>query len=208
MKFLQVLTGKRDAAVRRPRVPLTVAAGFKDDAEARLPRARLCESLRGRLNVVPGSLLKVVAGGRAVSCRVGPASTGDEGQDRIRLNPRARKLLGVEVGQRVEAVVSLSPISSAAVPLEVAPAMKGDETDAEPVVRLSKEMRRNLGLSAGDYVNVQSGDHRLPARWRASTPWPAACSRWRWATWWRSSPTRPWCCSSTPRAAWTSPWAS
>lgn len=164
MKFLQVLGGKREAAVRRPRVRLTVAPGFSEDAEARLPKARLCESLRGRLNVVPGSLLKVVAAGRAVNCRVAASATEDEGRDLIRLNPRARKLLGVEVDGEVEAVVSLSPISSSSVPLEVGAALKGDEGEAEPVVRLSKEMRRNLGLSRGDYVNVQSGEHRLPAR--------------------------------------------
>jgi Mg-chelatase subunit ChlD len=164
MKFLQVLTGKRDAAVRRPRVLLTVAPGFKDDAEARLPRARLCASLRERLNVVPGSILKVVATGRAINCRVGASSTADEGRALVRLNPRARTLLGVDLGAEVEAVVSLSPISSSAVPLEVAPALKGDENEAEPVVRLSKSTRKGLGLARGDYVNVQSGDHRLPVR--------------------------------------------
>jgi Mg-chelatase subunit ChlD len=156
MKFLQVLTGKRDAAVRRPRVLLTVAPGFKDDAEARLPRARLCASLRERLNVV--------ATGRAINCRVGASSTADEGRALVRLNPRARTLLGVDLGAEVEAVVSLSPISSSAVPLEVAPALKGDENEAEPVVRLSKSTRKGLGLARGDYVNVQSGDHRLPVR--------------------------------------------
>jgi len=99
-----------------------------------------------------------------VNCRVGASSTADEGHDLIRLNPRARTLLGVAPGARVEAVVSLSPLSSSTVPLEVAPALKGDEHEAEPVVRLSRQTRRNLGLSRGDYVNVQAGDHRLPVR--------------------------------------------
>jgi Mg-chelatase subunit ChlD len=164
MKFLQALTGRRDAAPRRPRVALTVAPGFKDDEAARLPRARLCRSLRERLNVLPGSLLSLVHGERAVGCRVGASATGDEGQALVRLNPRARQLLGVEVGERVDAVVALSPISSSAVPLEVGAQVAGDEHDAEPVVRLSGEMRRNLGLADGQYVNLQSGEHRLPAR--------------------------------------------
>jgi Mg-chelatase subunit ChlD len=169
MKFLQVLTGKRDAAVRRDRVRLTVAPGFREDAEAHLPRARLCESLRERLNVVPGSLLKVVAAGRAVNCRVGASATDDEGLSLVRLNPRARKLLGVELEHEVEAEVSLSPLSSSSVPLEVGQGLKGDERDAEPVVRLSKEMRKGLGLARGDYVNVRSGDHSLPARVEVGT---------------------------------------
>jgi len=177
MKFLQVLTGKRDAAVRQPRIALTVAAGFKADAESRLPKARLCADLRERLNVLPGSLLKVVAAGRVASCRVAPSSTGDQGRDLIRLNPRARKLLGVEVGGPVEAVVALSPISSSAVPLEVGAALEGDEHEPEPTVRLSREMRRSLGLSRGDYVNVQSGDHRLPARVEPGTNGDGAVAR-------------------------------
>jgi len=164
MKFLQALTGRRDAVPRRPRVALTVAPGFKGDEAARLPRARLCRALRERLNVLPGSLLSVIHAGRTVGCRVGAGATGDEGQALVRLNPKARRLLGVEVGAQVEAVVALSPISSSAVPLEVGAQVAGDERDAEPVVRLSDEMRRNLGLSGGEYVNLQSGEHRLPAR--------------------------------------------
>jgi Mg-chelatase subunit ChlD len=164
MKFLQAFTGRRDAAPRRPRVALTVAPGFKDDAAMRLPRARLCRSLRERLNVVPGSLLSVVHGERTVGCRVGAGATSDEGLQSVRLNPKARELLGVEVGERVEAVVALSPISSSAVPLEVGEPVAGDEHDAEPVVRLGPEVRKNLGLSGGEYVNLQSGEHRVPAR--------------------------------------------
>jgi Mg-chelatase subunit ChlD len=164
MKFLQALTGRRDAAPRRPRVDLTVAPGFKDDEAQRLPKARLCRSLRERLNVLPGSLLSVVHGERTVGCRVGASASADEGHDLVRLNPKARRLLGVEVGSKVAAVVALSPISSSAVPLEVGDQVEGDERDAEPVVRLSDGMRRNLGLGGGEYVNLQSGEHRLPAR--------------------------------------------
>lgn len=169
MKFLQAFTGRRDAAPRRPRVALTVAPGFKDDEAVRLPRARLCRSLRERLNVVPGSLLSVVHGERTVGCRVGAGATSDEGLQSVRLNPKARKLLGVEVGERVEAVVALSPISSSAVPLEVGEPVAGDEHDAEPVVRLGPEVRKNLGLSGGEYVNLQSGEHRVPARVEAGS---------------------------------------
>ncbi len=169
MKFLQALTGRRDAAPRRPRVALTVAPGFKEDEAVRLPRARLCRSLRERLNVVPGSLLSVVHGERTVGCRVGAGATSDEGLQSVRLNPKARKLLGVEVGSRVEAVVALSPISSSAVPLEVGEPVAGDEHDAEPVVRLGPEVRKNLGLSGGEYVNLQSGEHRVPARVEAGS---------------------------------------
>jgi len=164
MKFLQALTGRRDAVPRRPRIALTVAPGFKDDEGARLPRARLCGSLRERLNVLPGSLLSLVHEDRMVGCRVGAGTTGDEGQALVRLNPKARQLLGVEPGARVDAVVALSPISSSAVPLEVGAQMAGDEHDAEPVVRLSDALRRSLGLAGGEYVNLQSGEHRLPAR--------------------------------------------
>jgi len=163
MKFLQALTGRRDAAPRRPRIALSVAPGFKEDEAARLPKARLCRSLRERLNVLPGSLLSLVHEERTVGCRVAAGATSDEGEARVRLNPKARQLLGVEVGSEVDAVVALSPISSSAVPLEVGDAA-GDAHDAEPVVRLSEEMRRTLGLSGGEYVNLQSGEHRLPAR--------------------------------------------
>lgn len=164
MNLLQVFSGRKDVVPVRPDVPLTVAAGFKEDAEDRIPRARLCESLRKRLNVRPGSLLKVIYEGRAVGCRVAISSKKDEGKNLVRLNPRARKLLGVVLGHRVVCPVNTTPISSSAVPVEVGPAVKGDEQDAEPVVRLSRELRKNLGLARGDYVNVKNGVHQVPAR--------------------------------------------
>ncbi|MDH5528008.1 MAG: VWA domain-containing protein [Nitrospirota bacterium] len=165
MKFLQVFSGRKDAAVpARPEVSLTVAAGFTEDKETRIPKARLCESLRKQLNVVPGSLLKVSREGRVINCRVGVSSKNDENKSLIRLNPRARKLLGAELGNPVTALVNTTPISSSAVPLEVAPAIQGDEQDAEPIVRLSLALRRHLGLTKGDYVNVKNGDAQVPAR--------------------------------------------
>ncbi len=164
MKFLQVFIGRRDAVVARPRLSLIVAAGFKEDADDRIPKARLCESLRKQLNVVAGSVLKVSYDGKVINCRVGVSSKTDEGKELIRLNTRARELLRVELGHHLEAFVNTTPISSSTVPLEVAAAIKGDERDAEPVVRLSRRMRDNLGLAKGDYVNIKSGDNQVPAR--------------------------------------------
>lgn len=164
MKFLQLFAGRRDAVPVKPALSLTVAAGFKEDAGGRIPGARLCESLREKLNVVPGSLLRVSHDGRILRCRVAASATGDEGKKLIRLNPRARKILAVEPGASIRAFVNTTPISSSAVPLEVGAAMKGDEKDAEPVVRLSRQMRTNLGLKKGDYVNIKSGDAELPVR--------------------------------------------
>ena len=164
MKFLQLFAGRRDAVPVTPALSLTVAAGFKEDAGGRIPGARLCESLREKLNVVPGSLLRVSHDGRILRCRVAASATGDEGKKLIRLNPRARKILAVEPGASISAFVNTTPISSSAVPLEVGAAMKGDEKDAEPVVRLSRQMRTNLGLKKGDYVNIKSGDAELPVR--------------------------------------------
>lgn len=165
MKFLQVFSGRKDAAVpAREEVQLTVAAGFTEDRDTRIPKARMCESLRKRLGVVPGSLLKVTREGRIINCRVGVSSKNDEGKNLIRLNPRARALLGVELGMPVGGLVNTTPISSSAVPLEVAPAISGDEKDAEPIVRLSKVLRGHLGLSKGDYVNIKNGDTQVPAR--------------------------------------------
>ncbi|MFQ5510089.1 MAG: VWA domain-containing protein [Leptospirillia bacterium] len=177
MKFLQVLKGRRDVERERPEVSLTVAEGFREDATARIPRARLCESLRAQLNVVPGSLVRLSALGRVVNCRVGVSARDDEGSDVVRLNPRARKLLGIDIGAEVAAAVNQSPISSSAVPLEVGAAFKGDEKDAEPVVRVSKQMRTNLGLSRGDYVNIKSGEHQVPARVEVGAKDDAATAR-------------------------------
>ncbi len=164
MKFLQLFAGHRDAVPVTLALSLTVAAGFKEDAGGRIPGVRLCESLREKLNVVPGSLLKVSHDGRILRCRVAASATGDEGKKLIRLNPRARKILAVEPGASISAFVNTTPISSSAVPLEVGAAMKDDEKDAEPVVRLSRQMRTNLGLKKGDYVNIKSGDAELPVR--------------------------------------------
>lgn len=164
MKFLQVFSGRREIVPARPSVTLTVAAAFKEDAADRIPKARLCESLRKRLNVVPGSLLRVSFAGRIVNCRVAVSSKDDENKDLVRLNKRARDLLCAELGRLVEAMVNTSPISSSAVPLEVQPALKGDEQEAEPMVRLSNHMRGHLGLSTGDYVNVKSGDTQVAVR--------------------------------------------
>jgi Mg-chelatase subunit ChlD len=164
MKFLQLFTGRRDVVPVRPQLALTVAAGFSEDSALRIPRARLCASLRKELNVAAGSVLKVSYNGNLVNCRVAVSSTEDEGKELIRLNPRAREQLRVELGHQAQVFVNTSPLSSSAVPLEVAPAMKGDEVDAEPVVRLSKPMRDNLGLSSGDYVAVKGGENQVPMR--------------------------------------------
>lgn len=177
MKFLQVFVGRRDAVPLRPAISLTVAAGFKEDEKGRIPRARLCASLREKLNVVPGSLLKVSHAGRIVSCRVSVSDTEDEGKGLIRLNPKARKTLAVDPGTTISVFVNTSPISSSAVPLEVGAAIKGDENDAEPVVRLSRQMRTNLGLKKGDYVNIKSGDAELPVRVEVGAKGDASVAR-------------------------------
>ncbi|MDH4228932.1 MAG: VWA domain-containing protein [Nitrospirota bacterium] len=167
MKFLQVFSGLKPTAPVRPEVALIAAAGFREDKESRLPKARLCESLRRQLNLVPGSLLKVAHGERVINCRVGVSSRNDEGKNLIRLNPRARTLLGVELGMTVRGLVNTTPISSSAVPLEVAATHPDDAdsvVDAEPVLRLTGSLRNRLGLSRGDFVNVKSGDILVPAR--------------------------------------------
>lgn len=177
MKFLQVFSGRRGSALAPPEAALTVAAGFREDADDRIPKARLCESLRKRLNVVAGSVLKVSYGGRSVNCRVAISARTDDGKDLIRLNPRARILLGAELGHTVQAFINTTPISSSAIPLEVASAIKGDEHDAEPLVRLSHRMRDNLGLSVGDYVNIKAGATQVPARVEAGAQGDEAVAR-------------------------------
>jgi len=177
MKFLQVLTGRRDPQPVQPQVTLVVAAGFREDTALRIPRARLCASVREQLNVLAGSVLKVTHNGYAVNCRVAVSTTEDDGKGFIRLNPRARELLKAELGEPVQAYINNSPLSSAAVPLEVAPAVQGDEQDAEPMVRLSKTLRDNLGLASGDYVAVKSGDVQVPMRVEVGTKGDGAVAR-------------------------------
>ncbi|MBI4714491.1 MAG: VWA domain-containing protein, partial [Nitrospirae bacterium] len=81
-----------------------------------------------------------------------------------RLNPKARKDLGVNLNETIEVVPASHPLGSVGVPLAVQPAFKDDLLSDEPILRMSREDRERLGIEVGSFVQVRHKDHKIPVR--------------------------------------------
>jgi hypothetical protein len=83
---------------------LKVLEGFKEDSAYSEPIVRLAKSLREQFGVHKGDFVILKKGDRVIKAKVDVSSAGD-GTDRIiRLNPRSRELLSVQLGDDIEVI--------------------------------------------------------------------------------------------------------
>jgi uncharacterized protein YegL len=83
---------------------LKVLEGFKEDSRYSEPIVRLAKALREQFGVHKGDYVTLKKGDRVVRAKVDVSSAGD-GTDRIvRLNPRSRELLSIQLGDEIEVI--------------------------------------------------------------------------------------------------------
>jgi uncharacterized protein YegL len=83
---------------------LRVLEGFKSDSESIDVIVRLTKHLRERFSLKRGDYITLRKGEALVKARVEVSSAQDGTEDIVRLNPRTRELLNVEIGDEIEII--------------------------------------------------------------------------------------------------------
>ncbi|MBI4715471.1 MAG: hypothetical protein HY760_05990, partial [Nitrospirae bacterium] len=146
--FLTLFRGKKSVQPTASGIPLIVHPGFKQDEGMDEPLIRLNQKNRERFGVKPGASLQVRRGEITLKIRVEVAGIEDSAAV-CRLNPKARKDLGVNLNETIEVVPASHPLGSVGIPLAVQPASKDDLLSDEPILRMSREDRERLGIEVG-----------------------------------------------------------
>jgi hypothetical protein len=83
---------------------LKVLEGFKEDSRYSEPIVRLAKALREQFGIHKGDYVTLKKGDRVVRAKV-DVSSAEDGMDRIvRLNPRSRELLSIQLGDEIEVI--------------------------------------------------------------------------------------------------------
>jgi uncharacterized protein YegL len=83
---------------------LRVLEGFKSDRETSEAIVRLTKHLRDRFSLKRGAYVTLRKGEALVKARVEVSSAQDGTENIVRLNPRARELLNIEIGDEIEII--------------------------------------------------------------------------------------------------------